>query len=75
MITCTTGALSRNVGKLFSKLKLVTDNLFLRPNQTPFSEGRLSSGLHKCLQIAIYCSRTIVAVIQILPIAIYVPLL
>ena len=25
----TTGAFSRNVGKLFSKLKLVTDNLFI----------------------------------------------
>ena len=32
----TTGAFSRNVGKLFSKLKLVTDNLFLQQKQKSF---------------------------------------
>ena len=32
-----TGAFSRNVGKLFSELELVTDNLFLHLEETLFS--------------------------------------
>ena len=37
-----TGAFSQNVGKLFSELKLVTDNLFM---QKP-TENRLIAKLH-----------------------------
>ena len=55
----TTGAFSRNIGKLFSELKLVTDNLSLYLYTTLFQYNSQSHPVDKSLHWEICMKKTI----------------